>query len=182
MESKRDIRKRVLNERNLLSKKEWEEKSHSVLKQVTAHPFFLDSEEVYCYIDYKNEVGTRELIEAAWNLNKKVAVPKINGADMEFFYINSMDELQSGYCKILEPVTEIKAQGRNVLVVMPGAAFDRQRNRIGYGKGFYDRYLMEHLSYHTIALAFELQMVGRIPTDEFDMKPEIIITEENTYA
>lgn len=182
MESKRDIRKRVLTKRSNIEEKEWEEKSHRIYEKVVTHPFFLDADEIYCYVDYKKEVGTKKILEAAWELKKKVAVPKIIGEDMEFFYIHDFTELESGYCQILEPTKKELAQGKNVLVVMPGAVFDWKRNRIGYGKGFYDRYLQKNSDYLTMALAFELQMVDRIPADAHDVRPEVIITEEDLYV
>lgn len=183
MESKKDIRKRVLAERNLISKREWEEKSRKIYEKVVAHPFFLNAEEIYCYIDFRNEVSTKAIIEQTWKMNKKVAVPKISGDDMEFYYIESFDELKSGYFKIMEPENEKIAEGKkNVLVIMPGAVFDKKRKRIGYGKGFYDSYLARHSSYKTLALAFELQILDSIPSDIHDICPEVIITEENLYV
>lgn len=176
---KKEIRKKILAKRSMLSKEEWEKKSECISKKVILHPFFLEAEEIYCYLDYKNEVGTRKIIEKAWELRKKVAVPKIIGDEMHFFYIESFEDVEEGYCRILEPVTGKIAQGDNVLVVMPGAVFDSKLNRIGYGKGFYDRYLDKHPSYHTLALAFSLQFIEDIPVDTHDKKPEAIITEEN---
>ena len=182
MESKKDIRKRVLTERNLLSKEIWTEKSHRIYEKVIAHPFFLNAEEIYCYIDFKNEVGTRNILETAWSLGKKVAVPKIAGEYMEFHYINDFQKLSSGYCGILEPTIQNPADGRSALVIMPGAVFDKAKHRIGYGKGYYDQYLAKHPDYQTMALAFELQMLENKPADMHDICPEIIITEEQIYV
>ena len=182
MESKKDIRRRVLAERNFITEKEWREKSHRIYEKVVTHPFFLHAEEIYCYVDYKNEVATRDIIETAWNLGKKVAAPKIVSDVMEFYYIHDFKELASGYCQIMEPVTRQIANGDNVMVIMPGAAFDKSRNRIGYGRGFYDHYLEKHTGFHTLALAFELQFVENIPVDQYDVKPEVIVTEDKIYV
>lgn len=182
MELKRDIRKHVLIERNLITREEWTEKSCKIYEKVIAHPFFLNAEEIYCYIDFKNEVGTRNILETAWRLEKKVAVPKIVGKHMEFHYINDFQELSSGCWGILEPIIQNLADGSNVLVIMPGAVFDRAKHRIGYGKGYYDQYLTKHPDYQTMALAFELQMLENIPADTHDICPEIIVTEEHIYV
>ena len=182
MESKKDIRKRVLIDRNQLSEKDWAEKSERIYEKVTTNPFFLHAKEIYCYIDFRKEVGTKKIIKAAWELGKKVAVPKIIGDYMEFYYIESFKELMPGNWGILEPENQNKALGSNVLVIMPGAVFDKKRHRIGYGKGYYDKYLVEHLDYQTMALAFELQMLENIPADAHDICPQIIVTEEQTYA
>ena len=182
MESKKDIRKRVLTERNLIIKKEWTEKSRQIYEKVITHPLFLNAEELYCYIDFRNEVGTRDIIERAWSLGKKVAVPKVAGDAMEFYYIQSFDELSPGNWGIPEPVLENVACGKNVLVIMPGAVYDAEKHRIGYGRGYYDKYLAQHSDYQTMALAFELQMLENIPADEHDICPQFIVTEERIYA
>lgn len=181
MESKKDIRKYVLEKRNHLTEKDWEEKNHRIYEKVVSHPFFLKSDAIYCYLDYRREVGTRTIIEHAWKLGKKVAVPKVVEDDMEFCYLESFDDLQEGFKGIPEPKHKQLACEENVLVIMPGAAFDAACNRIGYGKGYYDKYLYAHPNYKTIAIAFELQMVDTIPADCYDIGPNMIITEENTY-
>ncbi len=182
MESKRDIRKRVLDKRNFITREEWEENSHRIFKKVVAHPFFLDADSIYCYLDYRNEVGTKEMIEYAWMMGKKVAVPRISGDRMTFHYIESFEDTSLGYGGIMEPKEIKSAEEKSVLVILPGVAFDRAKHRIGYGKGFYDRYLAANPSYHTLALAFELQMTEHIPADEYDICPEQIITEEHIYV
>jgi len=182
MESKKDIRKRVLEERNFIEKEEWTEKSLRIYEKVITHPFFRNAEEIYCYIDFRNEVGTKKIIEKAWNLGKKVAVPKVTESSMEFFYLQRFDELSLGNWVIPEPNTEDMACGKNVLVIMPGAVFDEKKHRIGYGRGYYDKYLFKHSNYQTMALAFELQMLENIPADEYDICPQIIVTEEHIYA
>lgn len=181
MESKKDIRKRVLAIRQNLTVKEWEEKSLLIYEKVTSHPFFLQADAIYCYIDYRREVATRKMIEHAWKLNKKVAVPKVNEDQMDFYYIHSFEDLQEGFKGILEPEERYPAKDEHVLVLMPGAAYDVMHNRVGYGKGYYDKYLHAHPDYKTIAIAFELQIVEEIPADTFDICPDIIITEEKTY-
>lgn len=181
MESKKDIRKRVLADRYNLTDSEWEDKSRLIYEKVVTHPFFLQADAVYCYVDYHREVGTRSILEHAWKQGKKVAVPKVNGETMEFYYIHSFKDLKIGYKGILEPEEDHPATDNYALVLMPGAAFDLRCNRIGYGKGYYDKYLHAHPDYKTLALAFDLQVVDCIPADEYDICPDIIMTEENNY-
>ena len=87
-----------------------------------------------------------------------------------------------GLMSLKKDITKKKAKGDSVLVLLPGSAFDRNRNRIGYGKGFYDKYLIKHQQYRTLALAFEFQVVDSIPTDSYDIRPDGIITEETYYV
>ncbi len=182
MVSKKDIRRIVLARRSQMAAKEWAQKSRMIYESVITHPFFLESEEIYCYVDYRKEVETRKIIEAAWKLGKKVAVPKVESDEMNFYYICSFNELEEGYHQILEPISGEKADGMRGLLLMPGVAFDPKRNRIGYGKGFYDSYCKEHLTQKRIALGFELQMVPQIPAQDFDWKPDALITEEKIYV
>ena len=91
-----------------------------------------------------------------------------------------------GYKGIPEPDTDMLFQYSedemsHTLMIMPGVAFDIYRNRIGYGKGFYDRFLQKHKNSHTIALGFEMQIIDSVPTDEHDIRPEFLITEETIY-
>lgn len=182
METKQDIRKRVLKQRIAMPKEEWQEKSRMISEKVISHPAFCSAEEIFCYVSCRSEADTYAILREAWRQGKKTAVPKVHGKEMDFYYIQSFDELEEGCFKIPEPVTAKKAEGKNVLVIVPGAAFDRRRNRIGYGKGFYDRYLEKHSECRTLAIAFGFQIVERIPASEHDVLPEILITEECTYA
>ncbi len=181
METKKDIRKHVLSYRDSMDKKEWEENSRKIQDCVVAHPFFLDSNIIYCYVDYRNEVGTSSIIKKAWQLGKRVAAPKVEGEEMNFYYISDFSDLKEGYKGILEPDVSFPAKDTQALVIMPGVAFDRKRNRIGYGKGFYDKFMDKHPSFHTIALAFECQMLGEIDAEMLDYRPEVLITEEKIY-
>lgn len=180
METKKDIRNRILGVRKQLTQEDWSRKSQQIYKRVETHPLFLASEEIYCYINFNHEADTREIIKTAWKLGKKVAAPKVTGKEMDFFYISSAADLKEGYCKIMEPVTKEMADAPEALVIMPGAAFDKECQRIGYGGGFYDKYLERHPHYSRLALAFDLQITDHIPADTFDIKPEVIITESGT--
>lgn len=182
METKKDIRKRVLELRNAMTEKEWEEKSYKIYKNLTSHPFFLESKEIYVYIDFRKEVGTRKIIESAWKDGKRVAVPKIEGKKMTFYYIQSWKDVEKGHWGIEEPQTGILAEAEDACVIMPGSVFDWNRNRIGYGGGYYDTYLETRPKCRTIAIAYEFQVLKEIPTEEYDIKPQCIITEEKIYV
>ena len=123
MVKKQDIRKNVLNLRNQMTEKEWDEHSHEIFKRVVTHPFFLDTDEIYCYIDFRNEVGTRKIIEEAWRLGKKVAVPRIEQSEMNFYYIQTFSELEKGHFGVLEPTNHERAEGKQVLVIILRSLF-----------------------------------------------------------
>ena len=164
-EKKEQIRKQALAQRSGISENTRREYSRKIAEQLIRHPLFLWAEAIYCYVSYGTEVLTNEIFSAAWQYGKKTAVPKVQGAhDMEFYFIRSMEELAPGCWNILEPTgkPETLAEGKKVLVILPGAAFDKCGNRIGYGKGYYDTYLKKHPEYRRIGLAFSVQCVDAI--------------------
>ena len=182
MVSKRDIRRHALSLRQMLSVEERIEKSQCIYKKVISHPLFLEADTIFCYVNYKEEVCTRKIIETAWNMGKVVAVPKTNEMEMFFCEIHDFSDLKEGYKGILEPTTSIIPETEQGLVIMPGVAFDSKRNRVGYGKGYYDRFLKYHKNFNTMALAFSIQVFSEILCDIHDIKPEILITEEQIYV
>jgi len=127
-----------------------------------------------------------ELSNKSLERGKKVYVPKviINKEDMsdkymEFVRINSYDDLQDGYMGIKEPVSDDYEIPQDGLLVMPGLAFDVTLNRIGYGGGFYDRYLVKNGDrYYKTAICFDYQVLDDIPAEEFDIRPDMIITDK----
>lgn len=156
--------------------------SEQIFSSLVSHPLYQEAKEIYCYVSFGEEVSTNAILVHAWKHGKKVAVPKILEDDtLEFFYIDTREQLKEGFYGILEPVTAKIASGDEVLVVMPGVAFDREGGRIGYGKGYYDRYLRKHPDYHTIALTFEVQCLDQVPVEDHDIRPEWILTEKEMY-
>lgn len=181
MGTKADIRKQFLGIRKKLSQEEWEERTNKIMQKVVTHPFFLENTIVFCYIDYRKEVGTRKLIEHAWACKKRVAVPRIEEGQMHFYQIDSWDDLTPGQFGILEPTTRNCLDWEQGLMIMPLAACDMHCNRIGYGGGYYDRFLAKYREKQTIGLAFSIQVVDSIQTELHDIKPMIIFTEDMTY-
>ena len=177
---KNRIRKEILALRKAMPICLLEEKSKIISEKVIAHMEYQNAELVLCYIDAKNEVNTRYIINYAWENGKKVAVPRVCGDLMKFYLISSYDDLESGYFDIMEPkkqcveVTEIPEKS---VVIMPGVAFDKKGNRIGYGKGYYDKYFAKYPNVYKIAIAFSVQIVPEIPTDELDINAHCVITE-----
>lgn len=139
------------------------------------------------YVSYGTEVDTRVLIGELLENKKEtihIAVPRVNGEEMEFYEISSLSDLSLGYMGILEPSGEVLAQVEDAIMIMPGLVFDVNRNRIGYGGGYYDRYIAGHLSQikQTVALAYDFQVIeGNLQAASHDIKPDLIITEKGIY-
>lgn len=101
---------------------------------------------------------------------------------MEFIEITDYEELASGNFGILEPVSDDFEEIEDGLMFMPGIAFDHSRNRIGFGGGYYDRYLARHAGLVTVALAYEFQIVDKIDSEPTDIRPHIIVTESEVIS
>ena len=135
------------------------------------------------FASYGSEIDTSEIISEALRTGKRVYLPRVEGLEMQFYRIYSLEELTEGYRGIPEPdgTSERYLYSENeadhTLMIMPGVAFDPYRHRIGYGKGFYDRFLegKEALSLRTIAVGFWCQMVEEIPQEEKDIRPYQVI-------
>lgn len=178
---KKEIRDRMLRLRDDSKDIAWQAGTQEIERRAISHEWFLKASIVCCYVDFRGEVGTKGIIREAWRLGKKIFVPRVENAGMEFFRLSSFEELKAGAFGIPEPTKRPKeavricAEGN--LMIMPGVAFDRKRNRIGYGGGYYDRYVSAHPKLHTMALAFEYQILPEVPHDPTDIRPDIIVTE-----
>ncbi len=191
MEAKISIRKQKLTLRNQLTKEDQENKSNQIMNRTLALSAIVKAECILCYAGYQSEVSTSELIAVFLQQGKKVYLPRVNDMDMDFYRIQSLSDLATGYKGIPEPKedcnevfsqTTWESYKESAVILMPGAAFSKKGARIGYGKGFYDRYLSRFPIHHRIALSYELQMTETIPSDEFDIPVTMIVTEEKQYT
>lgn len=191
-EEKKTLRKQALALRNKLSEEERHKKSGRIIQTLSSLDCYKHSDIILTYVEYLSEVSTTPCIKRALSENKQIFVPKVTGKDMDFYRIGSLSQLSEGYKGIREPwdiTTPFTGGGdydkADVLMLMPGAVFDRFHHRIGYGMGFYDRYLeylyTSGISVYTAALCYECQMFSEIPYDIHDRYPDIIITEERIY-
>ena len=130
-------------------------------------------------------MATGTLIEKAWELGKKVYVPRVAGKEMEFYQIHSFEDLEKGAYGILEPKKECPVyeagEGQTTLAILPGSVFDEKKNRVGYGGGFYDCYFEKRKDICRIAAAYEMQIVEEIETEEFDLPADYVTTEERFW-
>lgn len=178
MDTKKEFRKKMRAKRSTLTKIQVLEESRKILKKLLKTEEYKKAKKVFCYVSFEEEVDTFSLIRQAFSDGKEVAVPKVNGSEMEFYKIKSLEELQAGHYGILEPATNEIEKDLEGIIIVPGLAFDFQYNRMGYGGGYYDRYLNEHPKHKLvkIALAYEFQVVSMIETEKHDQKMDMIIT------
>lgn len=179
---KSEIRKRMKQKRQELTAQEIEKKSRMITGKLVGMPVYRSAENVFTYVSYNSEADTKELIVQSLHDGKNVFVPKVLSAQgvkrMEFFSISGLEELVFGFMGIPEPVRGEPAVIKEGLFIMPGLAFDRSFHRIGYGGGFYDSYLLRENAFFKAAICFDFQLLPEIPFDEYDIKPDIIITDK----
>ena len=179
MLGKKEIRAEVKKRRREADEETLHEKSLQILDRFRQIAAYRDASLLLAYVDAKREVETRLLMRGAWNDGKKVAAPRVDGNGiMHFYYLHSLEDLEPGAFGIMEPRTECPlCEPEKGLLLMPGVAFDEQCHRVGYGGGYYDRYLEKHPGLIHIALAFEFQIFPEVPSEEHDIRPEMIVTE-----
>jgi 5-formyltetrahydrofolate cyclo-ligase len=182
--TKNEIRAYIKKKKAELSQDYIQSYSEKVCRILTRQDFYLNSKVIYPYIAYNQEIRTQPLIEDAWSREIEVAVPKVVGKDMNFIRLHTFDQLKLGYCGIPEPENGEVKYDEKLLMLMPGLAFDRDFNRIGYGGGFYDRYLekMSSCRILKVAFAYDFQMLDHIETEEHDYKIDVLITADGCIA
>ena len=162
-----------------------EERSRIIKEKLLATLPVNKAKTIAVYCSTEEEVRTDELIEELLRQKKRVAVPLIRNKEMCFVEIGSLADLVNrGSFNIREPLYSkektVAAEDIDV-AIFPGLAFDRKRNRLGYGGAYYDRYFMDHSKITKIALAFECQISEEIEHDNNDIKVDMIITEKGRY-
>ena len=137
---------------------------------------YQQAETIYFYLPYNQEVRTLPMIQKAFADGKRVAVPKVYGEEMRFIYIEDLSGIAKGSFGIPEPVAdEPVANDPKALILMPGLAFDREGHRIGYGGGYYDKYLNAQPGHPTVALCYAFQMQSHLETEEFDIPVDLVL-------
>lgn len=182
LETKQEIRKQLRKLRSKMNADEWQSATEMIAEKIIGSDSFREATDLYCYMDFDGEAGTELIIDEAWRLGKDIWLPKVCGGEMQFYLVESEKELVRGTFGILEPSGEsITASGEDGLIIVPGIAFDCMRNRIGYGKGYYDRYLNAHPNLVKYGIAFDIQLVDKIPAEECDCRMDKVFTETVVY-
>jgi len=173
---KQSLRRRIRERKRAMTAEEIQEKSEKLAKLFLASDAYRNARTIYGYLPYNQEVRTLPILEQALRDGKKVAVPKCYGDEMRFIWMDDLSKVEKGYANIPEPIADGPvANDKTALVLMPGLAFDHQGHRIGYGGGFYDRFLEKEPKHPTIALCFDFQMVDELETEEFDIPVDIVL-------
>ena len=183
---KKEIRRELIRRRAALDRDDRDLFDKAILDALTSLDEYKKADLILTYVSYNDEVDTLNLIDRCLSEGKPVACPRCRVEDdrylLDFYRITSRDDLVKGYKGIPEPIgNELSKLGDedmvNALIIVPMVGYDRESNRIGYGKGFYDRFLAAHKGLTSIGLAYRCQEYEKLPADEFDIRPDIIINE-----
>ncbi len=173
------IKDEILKKRNSLPENKVRLKSEAIWKCLSALRQYKSAKTVMFYVSIKNEVRTRGMINDALK-NKTVAVPKMEKNEIEPSIIAGMESLvEAGKFNIPEPMGLIKMNYKSIdIVIVPGVVFDINGHRIGYGFGYYDKFLKNVPKALKVGLAYEFQVIDKIPRQEHDVPVDFIITED----
>lgn len=173
---KKELRRSIRERKRAMTEEEIVSRSAALGEAFAASELYQNAKTIYGYLPYNQEVRTVPMLEQAIVDGKKVAVPKVIGEEMVFIYLEDMAQVEKGYAGIPEPiVNEPIADDKTALVLMPGLAFDAEGHRIGYGGGFYDRFLQQEPNHPTLALCYEFQMLDHLETEAHDIPVDCVI-------
>ena len=173
---KTELRREIRARKRAMTEAEIEERSAKLARLFFASEAYQKAKTIYGYLPYNQEVRTVPMLERALKDGKKVAVPKVYGDEMKFLYLDDLNAVAKGYAGIPEPIAdEPVAQDETALVLMPGLAFDPQGHRIGYGGGFYDKFLAAEPNHPTLALCYEFQMLPKLDVEDHDIPVDTVL-------
>jgi 5-formyltetrahydrofolate cyclo-ligase len=177
---KRSIREEMLVRRRHLAVDTCLARSLSAQQRLLQTPEFAASTVVGLYSPVRNEVFTEEIFTVARLAGKTVAYPRVRENWLDFVEVSQRQELVPGAYGILEPGgAKIVPPAALGLIVVPGVAFDLAGHRLGYGKGYYDRFLLGGRG-HLVGLCFDFQLVTKLPAEVHDVRMDMLVTDERT--
>lgn len=170
------LRKTIRERKRAMTPAQIEEKSRRLGQLFLESEAYRQARTVYGYLPYNQEVRTVPMLQQALRDGKQVAVPKVYGEEMKFILMTDLSLVATGYAGIPEPIADGPiADDPTALVLMPGLAFDPQGHRIGYGGGFYDKFLAAEPDHPTLALCYDFQMLPALETEEFDIPVDAVL-------
>jgi len=179
LEQKKRLRTALKQRRSLVSESKRKEMSQQICKYLYEIDEFNQAKSIFCYISYLSEVETHTLINDFIERNLALAVPKImDKSEMIAVPLSDLSDLKPDKMGILTPKINQSSSGPFDIAITPGVGFTVTGERLGYGKGYYDRWFSQHKVNTKIGIAFEIQLVEQIPIEATDISLDILVTEE----
>lgn len=181
-EEKKAVRNKVRAQIKLLSNEAKKQQAHSVFDQIQKLETFKKARVIMHFWSLPDEIPTHECVQK-WALDKQILLPVIAGNNLIIKMFEGVGNMQpDSQYHIPEPTGETIIDPKPDIIILPGVAFDSKCNRLGRGKGFYDRFLAKHqLSALLIGVAFDEQLVPEVPTEAHDFKLDMVVTSKNKY-
>lgn len=174
--NKQELRNMIRQRKRAMTPGEIQRRSDTLRELFLHTEAYRQAKTLYGYLPYNQEVRTVPILEQALRDGKKVAVPKVYGDEMKFICLDDLTQVAKGYAGIPEPIADGPvAMDETALVLMPGLAFDPQGRRIGYGGGFYDKFLRREPNHPTLALCYSFQVLEHLETEEFDIPVDCVL-------
>lgn len=176
--NKRQMRRQVLAVRDAMQPAERKRGDILVTERILGHQWYYSAEHILIFLSFGSEIDTGMVMEDAWRTGKKVYVPRVENGQMTFCRIENLTQVKEGYRGIREPFGDApvfcpeREREADTLMLLPGVAFDRNGRRIGYGGGFYDRYLQDKPWMRTIAIGYRCQRLDEeFAEEKWDVRP-----------
>ena len=170
------LRNEIKQKKRAMTQEQIVAASEKLAQLLYASEAYRQAKSIYGYLPYNQEVRTTPMLEQAQRDGKRVAVPKCYGSEMKFIWLDDMSRVEKGYCGIPEPIEDGPiADDPTALVLMPGLAFDPEGHRIGYGGGFYDKFLENEPGHPKLALCYEFQMLPELETQAHDIPVDWVL-------
>ena len=174
--NKRELRSQIRTRKQAMTEEMIQKKSEHLARQFFATEVYREARSIYGYLPYNQEVRTQPILEQALREGKRVAIPKCYGREMRFIWVTDFTAVAKNPMGVPEPLADGPvADDETALVLLPGLAFDRDGRRIGYGGGFYDRFLAREGKHPTVALCYDFQFFSRLETEEFDIPAGLVL-------
>ncbi len=182
--TKYELRIEYRNIRNKIKSRE--NKSELISRNLIKSDIFANCKEIFLYFPIGSEVATQIIFDESVKIGKKVAFPKCldSNGNMKFYYVNSFNELNEGMYGISEPISSVVREATpasDSLVIVPALAFDIEGFRLGYGKGYYDKYLAGYPC-KTAGLAFDECVCHKLPHEIYDKRIDCLFTDKEIYC
>ena len=147
---------------------------------------FQEADIIFFYYPLGKEVDLLSAVQTALDMGKVVAFPKTEGDVIRFYPVESLEDFQEGCFRVQEPksqrcFTQKELQGKKLVIVTPGVAFDEKKNRMGYGRGYYDKYSAELPQATKVGVAYEIQILKELPVEKYDIPMDYLVTEERVF-
>ncbi len=176
------IRQNFFKKRLLLNKDYIDKKSTIIWNKIFDLKIYKACKQIFIYLPFKNELNSFLFIKKALKDNKKIGVPILQDNNMIFSALTNFENLKQNKYKILEPSVINKLScDKNTIIIIPALAYSKNKYRIGYGGGYYDRFLCQNTCMKTIGVCLDKFIIDSFDIDKFDIAVDIIVTESDMF-